>query len=163
MPASGSESLGADSGCRRGEEVRMRKRFASLALGLAALVLPGLSRADDLTGQEQILCTAVQATLCSAEGDCKISPPWSLNIPQFVELDLKAQKMSTTKASGEDRSTPIRTVLRENGEIFLQGVEAGRAFSFVIEEDTGTASIAVAREGKVVSVFGACTPLPAPK
>jgi hypothetical protein len=141
----------------------MKKHIAWFAFGAAALALRGASRADDLTGQEQILCTAVQATVCSAEGDCKISPPWSLNIPQFVELDLKAQKMSTTKASGEDRSTPIRAVLRENGEIFLQGVEGGRAFSFVIEEDTGMAAIAVAREGKVVSVFGACTPLPAPK
>jgi hypothetical protein len=141
----------------------MKKHVAWLAFGAAALVLPGVSRGDDLTGQEQILCTAVQATICSAEGDCKIQPPWALNIPQFVEIDLKDQKLSTTKASGENRSTPIRTILRQEGEIFLQGVEGGRAFSFVIEEDTGMASIAVAREGKVVSVFGACTPLAAAK
>jgi hypothetical protein len=38
----------------------------------------------------------------------------------------------------------------------------GRAFSFVIVEKTGMASIAVAREGMTVSVFGACTPMPAP-
>ena len=42
----------------------------------------------------------------------------------------------------------------------LQGFENGRAFSFLIAEKTGRASIAVARDGLGVSVFGACTPLP---
>ena len=141
----------------------MKKTVAALALGAAVFVPTAVSRADDVTGQDQILCTAVQVTICGMEGDCKIQPPWALNVPQFVEIDLKGQKLSTTKASGENRSTPIRTILKENGEIYLQGVEGGRAFSFVIEEDTGMASIAVAREGKIVSVFGACTPLPASK
>jgi hypothetical protein len=49
--------------------------------------------------------------------------------------------------------------VREEGKIFLQGIEKGRAFSFVIEEPSGEASIAVARQGLTVSVFGACTPI----
>ena len=69
--------------------------------------------------------------------------------------------MSTTATSGENRMTPIRGVTREGGEIVLQGFEAGRAFSFVIEEETGMASVAIAREGMTVSVFGACTAMPA--
>ena len=44
--------------------------------------------------------------------------------------------------------------------IILQGAEAGRAFSFTINEATGMASIAVARDGTGVVVFGACTPTP---
>ena len=67
--------------------------------------------------------------------------------------------MSTTKASGENRSTPMRTLEKENGLIFIQGIEQGRAFSLVIAESTGTLSVAVARDGKAVSLFGACTPL----
>jgi hypothetical protein len=42
--------------------------------------------------------------------------------------------------------------------LFLQGIEKGRAFSFEIEEETGYLSVAVAREGLVVAVFGVCTP-----
>jgi hypothetical protein len=141
----------------------MRSRFGPLTVGISLVVVSAALRADDLTGQDQILCTPVQVSICSPDDQCKVESPWTLNIPQFVEIDLKGQKLSTTKASGENRSTPIRTILKENGEIYLQGVEAGRAFSFVIEEDTGVASIAVAREGKVVSIFGACTPLPTPK
>jgi hypothetical protein len=141
----------------------MIQRFQSLVLVIAALALPAVLAADDVSGQQALLCTAVQATLCTDDGDCVIDNPAELNIPQFLELNLKDKTISTTKASGENRSTPIRTLLRENGLIILQGVEMGRAFSFVITEKTGLLSAAVARDAKTVSVFGACTPMPAGK
>lgn len=130
-------------------------------LVLSVLALPAAAVADDLTGAPMILCTAVQVTLCTDDGECMIENPWDLDVPQFIEINLKDKRMSTTKASGENRSTPIRTLEREDGQIFLQGIEMGRAFSFVIAEKTGMASVGVAREGKTVSVFGACTPISA--
>lgn len=141
----------------------MRNWLSGLVVALVVLAAPRAAAADDLTGEEVFLCTAVQATLCTDDGECTTEPPWNLNIPQFIEVNLKDKKLSTTKASGENRSTPIKNLQREDGQIFLQGVETGRAFSFVITEATGMASIAVAREGKTVSVFGACTPMPAGK
>ena len=139
------------------------KLITTALLALLFLAAGRNAAADDLTGAQSLLCTAVQATLCSDEADCVTQSPWDLNIPQFLELNLKDKKMSTTKASGEDRSTPIRTLEREDGLIFVQGIEMGRAFSFVISEKTGMLSVAVARDGKAVSVFGACTPLSAGK
>jgi len=139
----------------------MKRRWKRLVPILAFLTLPAAAFADDLTGEPSILCTAVQATLCEDSGDCAIQTPWDLNLPQFIQVDLKEKKLSTTPASGENRSTPIRTLLREDGVLYLQGVEGGRAFSFVIVEKTGMLSAAVARDGKTVSVFGACTPMPA--
>jgi hypothetical protein len=137
----------------------MRYRLASLGAAVLALALPAVGAADDLKGQDRILCTAVQATVCTTDGDCTIQAPWNLNIPQFIEINLKDKTASTTAASGENRSSPLGTVSRADGLIVIQGVEAGRAFSFVITEDTGFASIAVARQTLTVSVFGACTPL----
>jgi hypothetical protein len=136
----------------------MRKRILAIALGLAAAALP--AAADDLTGQDRLLCTAVEATRCLESGGCTSEAPWNLNIPQFIEVNLKDRILSTTKASGENRMTPIRSLSREDGLIFLQGIEAGRAFSFVIHEESGMASVAVARDGITVSIFGACTPMP---
>jgi hypothetical protein len=132
---------------------------AVLVLGI--LALPSLAAADDLTGANRILCTAVQATRCVETGDCEIDLPWNLHIPQFIEVDLAAKKLSTTKASGENRSTPIDQLRRQDGVIVIQGFEKGRAFSFVITEETGALSVAVAATGKAVAVFGACTPMPA--
>lgn len=136
----------------------MRKSLSGLAL-IAVLAAPSAAIADDLTGQPHFLCTPVLVNVCTDDGKCESATPWDLNIPQFLEFNLKDKVISTTKASNENRSTPIRTLINESGHIYLQGVEAGRAFSFVIEEKTGLATIAVARDDKTVSVFGACTPM----
>lgn len=130
----------------------------TLVLLVAAVLATGRVAADDLTGADRFLCAAVEANVCTMEGDCENAPPWRFNIPQFIVVDLEAKKLATTEASGENRETPIKNLEREAGLIFLQGVEGGRAFSFVIAEEDGTASIAVARDGVTVSVFGACTP-----
>ncbi len=139
----------------------MKRHVAALVAGLAAASrsLP----ADDLTGQDRLLCAAVEATRCTEGAGCTTEAPWKLNIPAFIEIDLKAKTFATTKASGENRRTPIRTLSREEGLIVLQGFETGRAFSFVIHEQSGMASVAVARDGLTVSVFGECTPQAAGK
>jgi hypothetical protein len=41
----------------------------------------------------------------------------------------------------------------------MQGIEAGRAFSLIIEESTGQATFASAAHERGVIVFAACTPL----
>lgn len=139
---------------------------------LAGVILAGVTGAipagnavlaDDLTGVNRILCAAVQVTVCQESGECVIDLPWNVNVPQFIEVDLGAKRMSTTKASGENRATPIEHLRRESGMIVLQGFERGRAFSFVITEATGAVSVAVAAEDRAVAVFGACTPMPAPR
>ena len=127
---------------------------------VAVLLLASPALADDLEGAGKILCTAVQATECPVDGDCTTRPPWALNVPQFIVVDLDGKMLATTEASGENRSTPIKHMEREDGTIYLQGVEGGRAFSFVIAEDTGKLTVAVATQMRAVSVFGACTPVP---
>jgi hypothetical protein len=130
----------------------------SISMFLTMAAAGGAAIADDVTGAQQLLCTAVQATGCFEDGDCYQDLPWNLNVPQFIQIDLAAKRLSTTKASGENRSTPIEYLKRQGGLIVLQGFEGGRAFSFVISEATGMVSVAVAREGRAVVVFGACTP-----
>ena len=132
-----------------------------VCLWLGAVVALGTAPAlaDNLAGADRILCAASTVTMCGEAGDCVQGSPLELNIPQFIEIDLKGKRLSTTKASGENRSTPIISVARADGQIILQGHEKGRAFSFVISEETGVTSVAVARDGMSVAVFGACTPV----
>ena len=131
-------------------------------LGVAAVLVlaASLASADDLTGASRFLCASVQATRCEEGGECAAEVPWNLNIPAFFEVDLDAKRLSTTVASGENRATPIAHMTRANGVIVLQGFEMGRAFSFVISEQTGQVAVAVASEGRATVVFGACTPQP---
>jgi hypothetical protein len=114
--------------------------------------------ADDLTGKDHLLCSAGTVTACDELGECAVAPAWVFNVPQFIEIDLRERTLSTTEASGEARSTPIKNLERADGTIVLQGFENGRAFSFLITEETGLATVTVARDGIGVVVFASCTP-----
>lgn len=138
----------------------MRRVLALSVVVAFGLVIASAASAEDLTGADKILCAGVQATYCDTSGTCEIGMPWTWNMPHFIEIHLDDGMMQTTGAAPRPRQTPIRTLERADGEIYVQGMENGRAFSFVIDEVTGVASIAIAADGLTVSVFGACTPLP---
>jgi len=131
----------------------MKSMFAA-AVGWLVLA-PAM--ADDVSGSERLLCSSSQAMICFETGECFNAQPWELDVPQFVLVDLGKNVLSTTGSAEKRRSTPIATVTREEGTVFMQGIERRRAFSIVIEESLGTFNAAVARDGVTVSVFGACT------
>ena len=130
-------------------------RLAVLALVLA-IVTP--AAADDVSGSDTLLCSVNIAIQCGEEGECVAGPPWNLNLPEFLEIRLADKMISTTRTSSDRRTTPIKSMEREGGSIFIHGDQNGRAFSFVIIEETGMATYAVATEQKVISGFGACIP-----
>ena len=136
-------------------------RFGFPVVVVAAFVAGAPAVADNLEGQNAFLCSTAQAVVCVADEDCEYGSSFTFNVPQFIEVDLTAKILRTTKASPAPRETPILSLQRSSGLIILQGVERGRAFSFVISEATGEVTAAVARDGLAVAVFGACTPLPA--
>ena len=126
-------------------------------IAVAGLLTGALVQADQLTGVDKFICAAAQVQICLEADSCYASSAWELDVPDFVVIDLKNKNVSTTKASGLNRSTPFSSFSRNDGRIYLQGVEQGRAFSFVIDEATGRMTAAVARDGVAVNVFGACT------
>ena len=123
----------------------------------AGLVSAGIACAENLEGVDRMVCASAQVQICIEYDTCYSAAPMDLDIPEFVVIDIDDKTVSTTKASGENRSTTFNSVETEDGTIYLQGVEGGRAFSFVIDEATGRMTVAVSRDGMSVSVFGACT------
>jgi hypothetical protein len=121
------------------------------------MLLSGTALADNLEGVDRLLCATGEIILCVEGDECYTVLASDIGVPDFVVVDLGAKTLSTTEASQQNRSTPIANVSRSDGRIFLQGVERGRAFSFLIDEVTGRVTVAVSRDGATVSVFGACT------
>ena len=113
--------------------------------------------ADDITNADRILCSATKVAVCFESSECVDMLPFEINMPQFIVVDEKKMTISTTKASEENRSTPIRLFERKEGKIIFQGIEQERAFSVVIDEEFGLLTGSVARDGVSVSVFGSCT------
>lgn len=124
---------------------------------MASLLVAAPAGSDDITDSEKLLCSASRIVACFEEGDCAELMAEEVGVPQFVIVDTKAKRLATTRASGENRSTPIRELNRADGLLFFQGIEQGRAFSFVVHELSGHLTVAVSRDGLSVSVFGSCT------
>lgn len=133
---------------------------AGLAFLAIAMMVVAPAWADDVTGKEQILCAVVEVNFCLPGDLCDQGPPWAWNVPDFIEIDLAGEELRTTRASGENRRTPIRNLIREDGQIIVGGVEKGRAFTFVVTEKTGEVTITLATYGEGGVAFGSCTPLP---
>jgi hypothetical protein len=130
-------------------------KIAALAL---ALIFASPVVSDVLTDAERMLCVPGPVYHCVSDRDCKSELPEDEYIPEFIEVDLKRKTLATTRASGEDRSTPIQSQKRDAGYIYLQGVENGRSFSMVISENTGGLTFVVAADGETATMFGGCTP-----
>ena len=113
--------------------------------------------AEDLSGVDEFLCSVSHVSLCAETGECFDVQPWEIDMPQFVVIDTKRKIIATTRASDQQRSTGIANYRRDGGRIFMQGIEYGRAFGFVIDEITGLLTVAIAEDGLSLNVFGACT------
>ena len=129
----------------------------NLTTAVLGLLVSTVAIADNLSDADKLICAAARANVCLETGDCYSATPWELSIPEFVLIDTKEKMISTTKASGLNRSSPFSNVIRSNGAIYLQGHEGDRNFSFVISEESGYLTAAIARDGSSVTVFGSCT------
>jgi len=128
-----------------------------LAIAMAGVLVGGITQADNLDGVTEMICAPAQVHICIENDTCYAVTPAELGIPDFVIIDTKKKTVSTTKSSYQNRTTPFTSVTRNEGLIYLHGIEGERSFSFVIEEETGRMTVAVAHDGMSVSVFGACT------
>jgi hypothetical protein len=137
----------------------MKSSLPIFLLVASAVLLVTPTFADDVTGKDKMICTSVRATECFADGECVPGSPENWNLPRFTKVDLEKMTLSTTEASGENRTTPIDRVETDGDDILAHGAQGGRAFSFVLDQDSGTATVAVALEGSVLAVFSVCTPM----
>jgi len=129
------------------------KKLIVFGFGLLAI---SAATAENLAGVDEMICSVAKVKICLESGECYAADPVDLSIPDFVVINTRSKTVATTKSSELNRSTGFDKVEKEDGLVFLQGIEGGRAFSFVIDEATGRMTVAVSRDGFSVSVFGAC-------
>jgi hypothetical protein len=128
-----------------------------LAASSLCLVPSPAGAAGKHDGSTPLLCVPIGITECGAEGECKRGTTESVNLPQFIRVDLKAM---TIRSEEQKRESPIKTVEHMNGKLILQGTQGERGWTMLIDEDTGRLSATVIADGEGFVVFGACTVLP---
>ena len=137
------------------------KILAQVVMLLAAsglCLVPGpAGAAGKHDGSAPLLCVPIGVTECGAEGECKRGTAESVNLPQFIRVDVKAMAI---RSEEQKRESPIKTVEHMNGKLILQGTQGQRGWTMLIAEDTGQLSATVAADGEGFVVFGACAVLP---
>ena len=125
----------------------------------AGLLLSTPLWADDLTDSNSLLCYGWSASVCSIEGECELTAPWELDMPDFLRVDLRAGVVMSTETAPAEREVEIQTQVREDGTIVLQGRQGERAYSWLIVEATGEGTLTLSTPGEGVTVFTLCTPI----
>jgi len=125
-----------------------------LVLAMGVCVTTGDARAaGKFDGSVPMLCSPTIVTECGAEGDCQRRTAASVNLPQFLKVDVKAMKVQSEETG---RDSPIRNVEHQDGNLIIQGGQNGRGWTMTISEDRGLMSGAVTAAGEGFVLFGAC-------
>lgn len=133
------------------------RKLKALSVAICICVVPYQVTAAKFDGSVPLLCAPIEVTECGVEGECYHGTPESVNIPQFLKIDVKKKMISATDESG--RKTPIKNLEHNNGRMIMHGGQDGRGWTMVISEETGKMSASVAGDQFGFVVFGACTPL----
>ncbi len=77
-----------------------------MVLAAAAMCLAphGADAAGKFDGSVPMLCVPTVVTECGAEGDCRRGTAASVNLPEFLKVDLKAMKVYAEGRDGNRRS-----------------------------------------------------------
>jgi hypothetical protein len=137
----------------------MNRRAVASMLILGIAVRAGTAMAAGLDGTAPIICATTQTFDCAAAGDCISDSPDAINLPRLLRLDFVAKKALTKRPDGAERVAEIGALTIQEGELVLQGVQAGHGWTMAISRGTGAMSLTIAGDGSGFVVFGTCTAL----
>jgi hypothetical protein len=135
------------------------RTFLGIVIVIGIFMIPFQLTAAEVNDSKPLLCSVIKAIECGLENGCSEGTAESIDLPQFIQVDVKNNMISTTRADKVKRESRIKNLQRADGKIFMQGVERGRGWSMVIAEDTGKMSASAIEERVSFNVFGACTEL----
>jgi hypothetical protein len=106
-----------------------------------------------------MICSVDDVADCGEDASCTRGNASDVNLPALARVDVKGKKIAAASGSmpSGGEAVPIHSVQREDGNLVLQGGQAGRGWTMVISETSGKSTFAVADEGFALLAFGACT------
>ena len=126
---------------------------ASIALGLLIGLLAASAAQAGFDGSKPFLCAITETVTCSEAGDCERGSAADVGLPDFVTVDVPG-KMLREHGDG-DRSSPITSSQKIDGELVLQGVQ-DHAWSAIVTPRGRLRASAAGGEGGFL-LFGVCT------
>ena len=121
--------------------------------------------ADNFDGSKVLYCALMDTVQCIPGGECQEIEAEEVNLPNFLVIDFKKEKITTTKARGNKRTSKIENKKQVDGKLIIQGAEDGAegvkdglGWSIAINETTGKMVLTGSGDDVGFVFFGACTP-----
>jgi hypothetical protein len=132
--------------------------FVGCAGALCAAALFGcatLARASGFDGSQDLLCAPSDVAQCDASANCERVSVSDVDLPPFLRIQFGKKRLASLATP--ERVTQIENIRKVDGLTILQGAENGRAWSIVIDQESGRMSGSIADSDGAFAVFGACT------
>jgi len=134
------------------------KTLPMMLIAAISLLCSAPVRAGDFDGSKPLICSVIRTVACPRDDEISKGTAEDVDLPQFLFIDFEKKLVTGKTAEGDVRETKIESIRHEGGQLILQGVQRGRAWSAVINEETGKATIIGASDEAGFVVFAACTP-----
>jgi hypothetical protein len=132
-----------------------------IVITLLGLLSAGFAPAGDFDGSKPFRCSPIRIVVCPRIGEVEKDSAADVNLPEFFQIDVGKKLMSGKGSAGEERKSPIETVRHEHGTLILEGVQLGKAWHAVIDEQTGQTTITGTTADTAFVIFASCTLSPA--
>jgi len=132
-----------------------RSLTAGLVVLAVCLVVGALpAGAGDFDGSRTLLCAPSDAMACNPGLGCEYVTIEDVGLPRFLRVEFDKKRL--VAIGNEDRTSPIETVRKDEATTIVQGGQAGRGWSLVVDQANGLMSASIAESGGAFAVFGAC-------
>src|ERR1043166_9424125 len=134
-------------------------KISILLIALSAWSVSNASvRAGEFDGRKPFICSLTQVFVCERNGEIEKDTAEQVNLPQYFFIDVEKRVVKAKGPSGDARESAIEAVWHEDGALILEGVQLGKAWHAVINEETGKATLTGATADRAFVIFAACTP-----
>lgn len=137
------------------EPGRSGRRFAAAAALTAEALSTGGAGAQSLPADA--VCAVEQAVACSADDACRRSLPSAVNLPVLFRLDFDESVAVSRNERGDERRSPISSVIDLEEAFLLQGTDAGNGWSMRIGVENGRFVLARSHAQVGYVAFGVCS------
>lgn len=124
---------------------------------IALATLPLLSApvvAGDFDGTKLLICAPVTSMDCMFGDECIKGTPEDIGAPAFMRIDFAKKAIV-----GPKRSSEILQMDKSEGQLLLQGKEAGFGWTIALDQEDGKMSVTLVNRDGAFVLFGSCTPL----
>ncbi len=128
-----------------------------VSLGLSTLSTQVTAKGP-FDGSQPLLCTTHESDSCIEDEECVGGDADDVSLPEFIRINIEDKTIKILDEGRTGETTTIRTVERAGASTILQGIENGRGWTFLIN-DEGETVLTVTDDGVGWVAFGDCTTL----